>query len=58
MDNICRIPVRASYVIGPDGKAELKAAEYADIPAELIAAKLSPAFKEWIENQGKEADAT
>lgn len=54
MDNICRIPVRASYVIGTDGKAELKAAEYVDIPAELIAAKLSPAFKEWLENQGKE----
>ena len=57
MDNICRIPVRASYIIGPDGKAELKAAEYVDIPAELIAAKLSPAFKEWLENQGKEETA-
>lgn len=38
-DNICKIPVRATFRI-IDGEAVMVAAEYADIPADAIAAYL------------------
>lgn len=36
-DNMCRIPVRATMVINEDGKAVMTDAEWADIPADVIA---------------------
>lgn len=36
MDDLCRVPVQASYAV-IDGKAQRISAEYAEIPAQLIA---------------------
>lgn len=38
-ENLCRVPVRATYSI-INGKPVMVAAEYADIPADAIAAYL------------------
>lgn len=39
MNDICKIPVRATYTV-INGKPVMTSAEYADIPASLIAAYL------------------
>ena len=36
MNEVCRMPVRASYVV-VNGKAQRISAEYAEIPAQMIA---------------------
>ena len=36
MNDMCRVPVRASYAV-VNGKAQRISAEYAEIPAQLIA---------------------
>ena len=36
MSDLCRVPIRASYAV-VDGKAQRISAEYADIPAQVIA---------------------
>lgn len=41
---LCRVPVEASYKIGNDGRPEMIAAEYADIPAAAIAEFLIARF--------------
>ena len=35
--NICKIPIRATYKISDDSKPLLISAEYADIPADVMA---------------------
>ena len=36
MSDLCRVPIRASYAV-VDGKAQRISAEYAEIPAQMIA---------------------
>ena len=43
-DNLCRIPIRARFVCADNGKPVMVSAEYADIPAPVIAEYLVKNF--------------